>query len=171
MASSDRLTGPLRAIARRADPLLPFRSLYRARLVSQSGDLARVDVIPEETDGLLPPMSNVPLRTGTPGVSARVRPGAYLLVGWENGKPSRPFAALWSSPSTTGGSDALGDSGGGGGDVLELVLNAEATITMGANQLVPPLNGVLTGESIDVFTGKPHWSLGNASMTVLAKNK
>jgi hypothetical protein len=163
--ASDRLTGPLRAIARRADPRAPYLALYRAKLVAQSADLGRVDVVPEDDDGLLPPMSNIPLRHGLPGASVQLTPGASLLVGWENGKPNRPFAALWAGPRIKGERD--GNIGEGGGQVQSIILNA-LLIAFGGANLVPVVNGVLTGESIDPYTGMQHWMLGNGSQTVLA---
>ena len=59
--------------------------------------------------------------------------------------------------------DALGN--------IDVVPSGAGFVRMGANPalLVPPLNGVLSGESIDPFTGKPHAVLGNASVKVLAR--
>jgi hypothetical protein len=168
--ASDRLTGPLRAIARRADPLAPYRAMYRAKVVAQSGDHLRVDVIPEDTGGLLPPMSQIPLRHGIPGITVQVGGGAYVLVGWENGRPNRPFAGLWANPSGTGESDARGDSGAGGGAVVGVVLNG-LFIRLGGKELelLPAVHGVLTGQDVDPFTGMQHWMLGNGSTKVMAK--
>jgi hypothetical protein len=116
---NDRLKGPLAALARRADPLVLYRSLYRSRLVRQSSDLLRVDVATD--DPLLPEMSNIPLHHGLPGLALAVSPGAYLLVGWANGRPDVPFAALWSNPNQTGAANARG-TGGGGGSVDRIAL-------------------------------------------------
>ncbi len=156
-------------MARRADPLLLYRCFYRARVVAQSADHLRVDVIPEGEDGLLPPMSNVPLRHGIPGLTVDVGGGAYVLVGWENGKPDRPFAGLWANPSSKDAGDAGGPDAQGGG-VNSVVLNA-AVIRLGGSTLtlLPSINGVVTGEAIDAFTGLKQWQLGNASQHVLAK--
>jgi hypothetical protein len=169
-ATDDRLTGPLRNIARHADPLAPYRCLYRAKVLAQSADGLRVDVQPEDSGDLLPLMSNIPLRHGLPGVTVTIVPGAYLLIGWENGRPNRPFAALWANPSSAGAGDARGDSGTGGGLVLDMVINPLfLRLCGGTLDLLPGVQGVLTGESVDPFTGLPHWMLGNASLRVLAK--
>lgn len=119
---ADRLLGPLQSIARHADPLISYRCMYRARVLAQSGDLLRLDLEPE--DPLVPLMSNIPIRHGIPGLTVKMAPGAYVLVGWENGRPSAPFCGLWANPSTTGAGDARALSGKGGGAVLEEALVA-----------------------------------------------
>lgn len=93
----DRVKGPLLAMA---EPYAApeYRGLYRARLVSQSADLQKCGVIPD--DDRLPQMENIPLAHGVPGLSVRVRPGAHLLVGWMNGSPARPFASLWETDAS-----------------------------------------------------------------------
>lgn len=110
--TADRLKGPLRGVARAADPFARYRCMYRAKLRAQSGDKLRVDVEPD--DKTLPPMSNIPLRHGIPGIRVSVAPGAYLLVGWADGSPDDPFAALWSNPGGVTGSNAAGEDAQGG---------------------------------------------------------
>lgn len=95
--ASDRLKGGFAALAR--DPLDLYRNLYRARVVRQLGNLQRVDV--EPTDPRLPPMSNIPLRVGVPGLEAQILPGHFVMVGWENGHPDKPFATMW-APGESG---------------------------------------------------------------------
>jgi hypothetical protein len=67
---------------------------YPAKVVKQSGDLSLVDVIPLVTE-TLPPMSNVPIRIGVPGVRISVEPGAFVMVGWDGGDPAKAYAGLW----------------------------------------------------------------------------
>jgi hypothetical protein len=95
--NADRLKGGFAALAR--DPLALYSNLYRAKVVRQLGNLRRVDVVP--TDPRLPPMSNIPLLVGVPGMEARILPGHFVLVGWENGHPDKPFATLW-APGESG---------------------------------------------------------------------
>jgi len=52
---------------------------------------------------------------------------------------------------------------------VQIIAEAGATIQLGDDTVLPGAQGVLTGESIDPFTGKPHSVLGNASLTVAAK--
>lgn len=75
------------------DPMGLYARTYRARVVAQSGDSEEVDVRPE--DPRLPDMAKIPLRHGIPGLRVQVELGSYLLVGWDNGRPDKPFAALW----------------------------------------------------------------------------
>ena len=91
--SQDRLKTAARAIAG-LDPMVPYRYLYRAQVIGQSAsNLDQVDVRPD--DPALPEMAGVPLRHGIPGVQAQVQPGCHVVVGWANGEPDAPFAALW----------------------------------------------------------------------------
>lgn len=62
-------------------------------MVAQRPSLATVDVIPD--DPAYPPMSDVPLRMGAPGVRCTLKPGATVLVGWENARPDRPYVGEW----------------------------------------------------------------------------
>lgn len=120
---TDRFKGPLQGIARRADPLALYSRLYRARVLAQSENRLKVDVEPE--DPLLPLMSNIPLRHGVPGLTVGVAAGAYVMIGWENGRPDLPFAFNWANPSEAGAGDARGDSGKGGGAVFDLAIVAD----------------------------------------------
>ena len=63
---------------------------YRAKLAAQSSDLTKVDLVPDDTR--LPGVGSVPLKLGLPGCTVQVSAGAYLLLGWEGGDPSKPYA-------------------------------------------------------------------------------
>lgn len=80
-------------LARTADPCTAYAKLYRAKVLRQSTDLETLDVQPEAD--ILPIMTGIPLRTGIPGVSAQVSAGSHVLVGWADGDPTKPFAAIW----------------------------------------------------------------------------
>ena len=95
--SQDRLKQAFRDL-QRLDPMLPYQRIYRAKVVGQSGDLQRVDVRP--FDPSLPDMAGIELRHGVPGIKVQVAPGCSVQVGWDDGKPDRPFAALWSTDAT-----------------------------------------------------------------------
>jgi hypothetical protein len=117
----DRFKGPLLGLTK-SDPLGRYSRMYRARVLAQSDNRLKVDVEPEDT--LLPLMSNIPLRHGVPGLTVGVAAGAYVMIGWENGRPDLPFAFNWANPSEAGAGDARGDSGKGGGSVLDLAIVA-----------------------------------------------
>lgn len=145
---ADRLKAGFAALARQALPTVDYFALYRARVVRQAGAL--LDVVPD--DQRLPTMSEIPLKIGIPGAEVDFAPGAYVLVGWEGGDPARPHAMVWE----------------GGATVISLRVTA-AQIMLGATDLVPLVDGVVTGQAVDSFTGLPQWALGNASPSVLAK--
>jgi hypothetical protein len=92
--SQDRLKQAFRDL-QRLDPMLPYRRLYRAKLLAQDADLQHVDVRP--FDSGVPDMAGIELRHGIPGVKVQVALGCTLQVGWDDGKPDKPFAALWST--------------------------------------------------------------------------
>jgi hypothetical protein len=96
----DRLKASLFALMRAASPRSEYGCLYLGRVVAQSADLRIVDVVPD--DQRLPTMGGIELR-GEPGdtvdlrdpVTGSVPEGVSVLVGWENGDPSKPFSCLW----------------------------------------------------------------------------
>jgi hypothetical protein len=89
----DRLKDAFSSVARGADPFALYGNLYRAKVRAQRGrDL--IDVEPE--DDRIPQMAGIPLKVGVPGVEVRVSPGHYVMVGWEDRRPDRPFATTWS---------------------------------------------------------------------------
>jgi hypothetical protein len=93
--SVDRLKAAGRAVVG-LDPMIRYRCLYRCKVVGQSGDT--VDVRPY--DSALPDMARIPLRHGVPGLKIQVTPGCSVQVGFDDGRPDRPFAALWSTDAT-----------------------------------------------------------------------
>lgn len=92
-AALDRTKSAFRALQAN-DPTAAYRTLYRGKVVAQNGDSDQVDVRPDDPD--LPDMAQLPLRHGIPGARVSVELGSYLVVGWDNGSPDKPFAALWS---------------------------------------------------------------------------
>lgn len=99
MAALDRVKSAFAALALTADPRQPYQNLYRAKVVKQSSNLKRVDVVP--VDPLLPSMANIPLKFGVPGIDAKINPGHFVLVGWEDARPDKPYATVW-DPGTSG---------------------------------------------------------------------
>lgn len=98
-ADTDRgIKGAIDAMVKSAMAGIDYFALYDAKVVSQSSDLASVDVQP--IDPRLPGYGSVPLRHGLPGVKVQVAPGAILRLGWDRGNPSLPFAALWDGGET-----------------------------------------------------------------------
>jgi hypothetical protein len=83
----------------------------------------------------------VPIRYGIPGVVAKVAAGGRVLVGFENGDPSRPVAELWDNASLVelsfaGGTHAVAREGDSV-DLGTFVVTGSASLTW-----TPPDGGV-----------------------------
>jgi hypothetical protein len=70
--------------------------MYPARVVLQNAD-GLLEVVPDDTR--LPGITNVPIRYGIPCVSAKIRAGSRVLIGFENGNPKAPVATVWDTAS------------------------------------------------------------------------
>lgn len=88
----------IQAIVEHTTAKFDYFALYQATVKSQSSDWTTVDVQPAKAG--VPGLSNVPLRHGLPGFSAQVSSGATVLVGWDSGNPSKPYACLWGGGET-----------------------------------------------------------------------
>jgi len=69
-----------------------FFAFYPARVAAQNAD-GTLEVQPDSA--AVPPVSQVPIRLGVPGVKVKVAAGCRVLVGFEGGDPRRPVATLW----------------------------------------------------------------------------
>jgi hypothetical protein len=90
---ADRAASAWAGMQSAQDPMGLYASMYRAKVLAQTDDTDLVDVRPE--DPRLPDMMKIPLRHGVPGLRVKVTLGSYLLIGWDDGRPHQPFAALW----------------------------------------------------------------------------
>jgi hypothetical protein len=117
---SDRAKRSWQSMRDVQDPLWRYAPLYHAKLVAQSGDADVVDVRPD--DSTLPDMAGVPLRHGLPGLRVQVALGSYLRVGWDDGRPDKPFAALWDTSSVLKASIVADDLRLGGRDAAEALI-------------------------------------------------
>lgn len=130
MPDYDRIKG---ALARFVDAVMSrvdYYAMYPAKVVSQSG--TTVDVVVD--DARFGSITKVPLRTFAPDVVITVQPNARVLIGFENGSPSEPYAALWQSGAIVsvaiaGSSDKVGRD-----SLIVAELNAiAATLGTGSN--------------------------------------
>lgn len=68
---------------------------YQCTVAAQSSDWKTLDLVPDDEairgDGL----KGVPIRHGLPGCRVKVPVGSRVLLGFESGSSTRPFAALW----------------------------------------------------------------------------
>src|SRR5512133_140036 len=97
-ATSDRLKSGLAAFVRSAIPHLDYLASYWCRVVGQNAD-GTLELQPD--DARIPGLSNIPVRYGVPGVSAKVASGCRALLSFASGDPAQPFATVWSGASIT----------------------------------------------------------------------
>lgn len=91
----DKLRGLVRSMIQPLD----YLARYRAKVNAQAADMLTVDATPDDTR--IPGMSGIPLRL-PPGMRCKVQPGKFVLVGWDGGDPSKPYATPeWDSAGTT----------------------------------------------------------------------
>lgn len=76
-----------------------YHALYPARVVAQSGQ--KVDLLADDLRIRGQGHQGIPLRHGLPGIEVTVPVGARVLLGFRNGDPAKPYAALWESGAVT----------------------------------------------------------------------
>jgi hypothetical protein len=91
----DVLRANFERVVRRFTQRVDFLAYYPCKVVSQNGD-GSLELKPD-LDRKLPGLSKVPIRYGIPGVTVKVASGARVHVGYDNGDPAKPFAAIWDS--------------------------------------------------------------------------
>lgn len=98
---------------------------YPAKVLAQNGD-GTLELQPDSAR--VPALSAVPMR-GLPGVVAKVKPGARVLVGFENGSPDAPVALLAESSG-----------------LLQLTITADVKVTVSAPLV--ELGGASPGDAL-----------------------
>ena len=143
MLGLDRLRAGLEAIVEaRLRPRIDYLALYPSTVVSQNGAWL-LELLPDNPRVRGEGCTGIRLRNGLPGFSCRVEKGSRVVLGFEDGDPSKPFAALW-EPSDGGdvtevvfddGSDAVARVGDTAGElyaqtVLDPVINMQVVILL-----------------------------------------
>lgn len=88
----DRVKAALVALLGAGEPRVDYFTTYRAKVMKQSADMTKVDLKPD--DARIPQCSDVRIKWGIPGVKAKIAPGCYMHLGWENGDPSKRYAMI-----------------------------------------------------------------------------
>lgn len=88
--SWDRMMAPLAALIEKHLARTDYHALYPCKVVVQKSD-GSLDLKPDSTRIVAP--TGVKFRS-LPGVSVTVQPGARVLLGYEGGDPTKPFASL-----------------------------------------------------------------------------
>ncbi len=95
MTALDAIKAGLEAFIANRTARIDYCALYPCTVVSQSGQLLEL----QPDSDKVPPISNVPLRLGMPGVEVTVAPGSRVLLGFEAADPRRPVATVWEASS------------------------------------------------------------------------
>lgn len=90
--SATDLASLIEAIVLRHVRKLDYLALYPATVHSQDGD-GNLQVFPD--DQRIPGIVGVPIRRPFPGSEVSVSSGARVLLGFEGGDPSKPYALGW----------------------------------------------------------------------------
>ena len=126
----DVLRGALHAIVRQTTAGVDYPALSPGKVVFQQQD-GTLDI---ETDhDRVPHLSGIPMRLGLPGVTVKVKNGARVLVGFENGDATRPVATLWEA----GGLEEITVTAG-----VKVTINAP-TVIVGEAGMVKLAEGAL----------------------------
>ncbi len=90
--SLERARIAFEALVNRLLNRLPYHALWPARVISQGTDGTLEVFLDDES---MPHEVGVPIRLGIPGTEVKVKPGSRVLIGYEQGNPSKPYASLW----------------------------------------------------------------------------
>lgn len=98
------------------DPGRKFRGVVEYRVVTLSGE--RLDLQPVRASLGMPDLDLAVVRPGVPGCKAETALGSYVLVGFVNSDPARPYVAAFEDPDGDGFQPTslsllAGDSAGG----------------------------------------------------------
>jgi len=113
VSAMDRVKAAWLALIGSGVPAIDYYTTYRCKVVSQSADFSKVDLIPD--DPRIPQHSQVQVKWGLPGVKASIAPGAYMHIGWANGSGAKPYACFIE----------------GGATQIELTIEAASAIYLG----------------------------------------
>lgn len=95
----DKTKQTLAAFVRGIFQRVDYLAMYACNVVSQNGD-GTLEMKPD--DPRLPAsFSHVPMRLGIPGCTATITTPTRALIGWYEGDPSKPFAALFEISTVT----------------------------------------------------------------------
>lgn len=115
-----------------------YHKLYPCEVKAQGDDYS-LDLVPDDEKMRGNGLGAVRIRHGLPGAKVRLKAGARVLLGFEGGDPSIPYAALWEGdPDVVISIELPGDS--------RPVARMGDPILVFINPAVPiPMQGVING--------------------------
>lgn len=129
--SLDRLGAAFDTCVEAALPSVDYDALYTCQVISQNAD-GTLDLQPNSSR--VPGQKNIPIRLGFPGTLS-VQAGTSMLLGWENGDPSVPFACL-----PVAGSPGSAPAAARVGDLVTITQADIAALTL----TLDPSSGIVT---------------------------
>jgi hypothetical protein len=96
----DRIKEDLTAFVRWVMRDVTYHRLYACSVQGQDG-AGLLDLLPDDAAVMGTGLSKVRIRHGLPGFTVKVPTGARVLLGFDNGDPQKPYAALWEQGSVT----------------------------------------------------------------------
>lgn len=156
-AQDDPLRAGLYQIAREALRGVDYLALYPCKVVTQRGD-GTLDLEPESPR--VPPLTSVRPRVPCHGAKLTVPAGARLLLGFDGGDPSRPYAALWEQGSGGKAVARVGDKSKIGAPLSAWMSQVEVALNALAPGSVTTLsNTFLAAPGVEIYEGSPHLAL------------
>lgn len=178
--SLDRIKEPLARFVRWVMRDTRYHALYPATVQGQDS-AGLLDLYPDDAIVRGTGTSKVPIRYGAPGVSAKVPVGARVMLGFANGDPQSPYAALWDTGAITslsldGGTQQVarvGDLVTAGGPGTVVTLTTMLPIPAPAFQVPPgtPIQALISFSAVPPtpVTAEPlYGSIASGAAKVLA---
>jgi len=138
-AATDRFKrGLVAVIGAVVDKKIDALAMYPAKVVQQNADGQLECVTEDDRIGSIGPL---PIRLGLPGAKVKIKSGARVLLGFENGDTRAPYAALWDTAEL---------------DELELLADTSFKVTAGQVELTPGgLPAARQGDMVGIGGGIP----------------
>ncbi len=95
-----RLRGSLERLIRWVTRDSLYLGQYTCQVMAQAGD-GSLDLLPDDARLRAEGLQSVPIRHGLPGVTVEVPAGERVLLSFDGGDPSKPYAALWHAGQAT----------------------------------------------------------------------
>ena len=149
MSLTDRAKAAMAALIQQLTTRYDYAAAYTCTVVNQNND-GTLELTGESPS--MPTFSRVPVRYGIPDVLATLKPGARVLVTFENMDPSRPVATLFDAK------DAISVNFAGGfgplarqGDSVIVEFPVTPIIITGTLTLPPTIPGPFVGAPTPPF--------------------
>lgn len=162
----DRLLDDLRAIVRETFPRLAYLGTYEYVIFEASAPTYNLK--PTDPKAGLPPLPNVRLKPGIPGLTTAMVVGAFVYVTFADSDPARPIILAVSGPDDDDGgftptSIALDAGeillGGAGGRVLRdgeaVRVQVTGAIVAGGSGSIDALGTITINPLVEVLEGDP----------------